>query len=267
MNETPAGSSNANDKSSNEEIETSKNESNEDSKKEETISAKSVFHLLKKIETQNEEHSKKVEDINTRLNSNEITVSQLLKLSSKLAEKVTELSKKTVTSETKINSIAEENARKMNDILEKVNAIPTLEDINERIANIPSRDELNEIMDTKIRNALQTRNTNTQPSNESSNSDVVFIDTNVFEQPINSETPNEDRSALENEAFDLDRSQAPGRYKKFRNKRSERIEKFGKARGQFGLTLTKEIVKTHFNEDISDWPNNKIFTLLKDEDT
>ena len=47
--------------------------------------------------------------------------------------------------------------------------------------------------------------------------------------------------------------------KKFKSRESERVEKYSKSRQQFGLNLTPDMVQPFFPENISGWPNSKIF--------
>lgn len=229
-----------------------KGESSKESEKNE-----SVLDILKEIRSKCDINTEQISVICRKAEIKEHTDKTLLELTTSLVDTVNDLKTKSHNTDLEIkkfNEKAIENSSKINQLMEKLNSVPTVRNIETMI-------------DERIQSALvQLRNQNPPV--------VEVIDANVFEEPIesdntedlNTEEP-EPNSTNQNAAEEVNSTEntadsivldnfAPRKGKKYRNREAEKLDKFTKSRSQFGLTLTREMVAPHFGEDISSWSNS-----------
>ena len=132
-----------------------------------------------------------------------------------------------------------------------------------RLNAVPSAEAIESLIDRTVEAAISCL------KNEiSSEQRVEIIDGNVFTEEIadNNSAENNDNSEPNSTPDESDQSEAAvldnipsGKSKRYRNRESEKRDRFQKAKLQFGLTLTRDTVNPHFEEDVSSWSNSKAF--------
>ena len=135
---------------------------------------------------------------------------------------------------------------------------------------IPTNETIASTIDTRLTQSIETISAKVKESvlnalkANSCEENVEFINENAFYEPME-ETPRPRNPVvaapshhIPNEVIQLENMDAENK-KKYRSRESERIEKYHKARQQFGINLTKEMVRSAFAEDIMNWPDSKVF--------